>query len=79
MKKHIAYQENGWLWEPNEYGYPGVRLCNKLTGQRGKPVCDAIAVWRVTRKGSGYVSTAYFCDEHLAPDLRPESTQNSLF
>jgi hypothetical protein len=65
----VCYKASGWEKEPNEYNYPGFKLCST----QNRAPCDAIPVWCTTRKGPGYRSTGYYCDQHLEPDLRPDA------
>lgn len=69
----VTHQEEGFPLKENQSGYPGLQTCQKLTGERGKPVCCEKAVWREKHRFDGNViSTGYFCDAHLEQDLRPE-------
>jgi hypothetical protein len=64
----VTFRDGGWPKDPCDAYYPGLKLCCT----QNIALCDAPAVWKVERKGSGYTTTGYYCDLHLSDeDRRP--------
>lgn len=54
-REQVDHEPSGWA----ETGQP------KLCATQNIAPCPALTVWRVQRRGRGYIATGYYCDVHL--------------
>jgi hypothetical protein len=67
----LHHGPDGFAYEPNQYGYPGLRTC--VHGVLAGLPCGATATWQhdfVVNRENALVWSEYLCDDHLgdAPD-----------